>query len=142
MDTLMLLKDPEIFPSDTVLKDALGDSVFSALESFRSTITNDEYGLTIEWRYYNDGKAWLAKVVHKKKTVCWLSIWDTFFKLGFYFTEKHLEAVSSLDIPETIKTDCINAPRIGKLIPMVIDVNNSDQLPYILTVVRFKKTLK
>lgn len=142
MDTRMLLRDPEIFPSDTVLKYALGDSVFSALESFCSTISNDEYGLTIEWRYYNDGKAWLAKVVHKKKTVCWLSIWDKFFKLGFYFTEKHLEAVSSLDIPETIITDCINAPRIGKLIPMVIDVNSSEQLPYILTVVRFKKTLK
>jgi len=60
---IQLLKDPEIFPSDEVLKNALGDSVYSILDSFVKTITNEEYGLSVEWRFYNDGKAWLGKVV-------------------------------------------------------------------------------
>ena len=52
----------------------------------------------MEWRYYNDGKAWLCKVVNKKKTVFWLSIWEHYFKTSFYFTEKHLESIDALNI--------------------------------------------
>jgi len=140
MEVQMLLRDPEIFPSDKVLKDALGDTVFGVLESFLETVTSEEYGMTIEWRFYNDGKAWLGKVVHKKKTILWLSAWEGFFKTGFYFTEKHLEAIAALDIPETIKEEFARAKPTGRLIPMVIDVNDKEQLRDLLTVVKFKKT--
>lgn len=60
MEAEMLLRDAEIFPSDRVLKDTLGD-VYDVLESFLATITNEAYLLSFEWRYYNDGKAWLCK---------------------------------------------------------------------------------
>ena len=99
----MALRDAEIFPSDRVLKDTLGD-VYDVLESFLATITNEAYLLSFEWRYYNDGKAWLCKVQHKKKTILWLSVWEGFFKVSFFFTEKHLEAIAALDISESIKT--------------------------------------
>ncbi len=142
MEMHMLLRDPELFPSDMVLKDALGNSVYSVLESFIVTITDKEYGLIIEWRFYNDGKAWLAKVVHKKKTILWLSVWEGSFKAGFYFTEKHLEAIAALDISETIKYEFAQAKHIGLLIPMTFEVNEKEQLTDLLTVVRFKKSLK
>ncbi|PKP08994.1 MAG: hypothetical protein CVU09_13085 [Bacteroidetes bacterium HGW-Bacteroidetes-4] len=38
----------------------------------------------VQWRYYNDGKAWLCKVSYKKKTVFWLSVWEAYFKVAFY----------------------------------------------------------
>lgn len=142
MEEKMLLKDQNIFPSKEVLKNALGDDVYSILDSFVEVITNDEYGLTIEWRYYNDGKAWLGKIQNKKKTVLWLSIWEGFFKTSFYFTEKHLEAIAALDIAETIKNDFTLAKPSARLIPMIIDVNGKEQLTDLLTVVRFKKSLK
>jgi hypothetical protein len=69
MEAKMLLRDPEVFPSDEVLKDVFGDTNYNILNSFIETITNEEYGLTLEWRFYNDGKAWLGKTAHKKKTV-------------------------------------------------------------------------
>lgn len=141
MEAQMLLRNAEIYPSDAVLKDALGE-VYGVLDSFLKTITDDEYGLTIEWRYYNDGKAWLGKVQHKKKTILWLSVWEGFFKVSFYFTEKHLEAIAVLDIAESIKEDFCKAKPAGRLIPMIIDINKNDQLKDILTVVRFKKSLK
>ncbi|WP_101690366.1 DUF3788 family protein [Dysgonomonas massiliensis] len=142
MEAQMLLRDAEIFPSDKVLKDILGENLYSVLVSFIGTITDEEYGLAIEWRYYNDGKAWLGKVVYKKKTILWLSIWKGFFKTSFYFTEKHLEAIAELNISETIKEEFFKSKTIGRLIPMIIDVNIEEQLVDLLTVVRFKKGLK
>ncbi|MDR1706788.1 MAG: DUF3788 domain-containing protein [Prevotella sp.] len=142
MEAQMLLRDAEIFPSEEILKDALGKTVYSVLESFITSVTNEEYGLTIEWRYYNDGKAWLGKIVYKKKTVLWLSVWEGFFKTSFYFTEKHLEAIAELNISDMIKEGFCKAKPVGKLIPMVIDINKDEQLDDLLTIVRFKKSLK
>ncbi len=141
MESQMALRDAEIFPSDKVLKDTLGD-VYDVLESFLATITNEAYLLSFEWRYYNDGKAWLCKVQHKKKTILWLSVWEGFFKVSFFFTEKHLEAIAALDISEAIKTELASAKPVGQLIPMIFNINNASQLEELLTVVRFKKTLK
>lgn len=142
MEAQMLLRDAEIYPSDKVLKDALGETVYGILESLLGTITNEEYGLTIEWRFYNDGKAWLGKVVHKKKTVFWLSVWNGFFKTGFYFTEKYLEAIAALDISEKIKEEFRIAKPAGKLYPLIIDIDNKEQLNDLLTIILFKKSLK
>ena len=141
MESQMALRNAEIFPSDKVLKDTLGD-VYDVLESFLATITNEAYLLSFEWRYYNDGKAWLCKVQHKKKTILWLSVWEGFFKVSFFFTEKHLEAIAALDISEAIKTELASAKAIVRLIPMIFNINNASQLEELLTVVRFKKTLK
>ena len=142
MEIQMLLRNPEIFPSNEVLKDTLGEAIYKVLASFVSTITNEEYGLTVEWRFYNDGKAWLSKVVYKKKTILWLSVWEGFFKVSFYFTEKHLESIAALDIAETIKDNFAKAKSSGRLLPMIIDVNNQAQIEDLLTIIRFKKSLK
>lgn len=142
MEAQMLLRDADIFPSEEILKNALGKSVYSVLEHFITTITSEEHGLVIEWRYYNDGKAWLGKIIYKKKTVLWLSVWEGFFKTSFYFTEKHLDAIAELDIPNVIKDDFFKEKLIGKLIPMIIDINTDKQLDDLLTIVRFKKSLK
>lgn len=142
MKAQMLLKDPEQFPSDKVLKHVLGDSVYNVLEALLTVIIDKEYGLTVEWRYYNDGKTWLGKVVYKKKTVFWLSVWESYFKAGFYFTAKHFEAIAALDISETIKDEFSKAKPSGKLFPMIFDINTHDQLQDLLTVIYLKKSLK
>lgn len=50
----------------------------------------------------SDGKAWLCKVVFKKKTGFWLSVWDGFFKAGFYFVERHCPGIHELEIDDSI----------------------------------------
>lgn len=142
MEAQMLLRAPDSFPSDEVLQNALGDTAYKVLSSFLETITSNEYGLTVEWRFYNDGKAWLGKIQHKKKTILWLSVWEGFFKTSFYFTEKHLEGISSLDIAESIKDEFAQAKPSGRLIPMIFDVSGKEQMDDLLTVVCFKKSLK
>ncbi len=136
-----LLKDQEIFPSEEVLKNALG-VIYSVYESLMKTITGTEYELTAEWNYYKDGKSWLCKVIYKKKTTFWLSVWEGYFQTGFYFTEKHLEGIAALDINKKIKEDFCQAKPIGKLIPMIFRISQKEQLGDLLKVIEFKKKLK
>ncbi|MFV0311827.1 MAG: DUF3788 family protein [Dysgonomonas sp.] len=141
MEAEMLLRDPDIFPSEEVLKNALGENVYNVLASFLETTTNEEYALAIEWRFYNDGKAWLGKALYKKKTVLWLSVWERFFKTSFYFTDKHLERIAALDIADTIKDEFAGTKPVGRLLPMIFNVSSQEQVKDLLTVVRFKKSL-
>jgi hypothetical protein len=141
MSAMMQLRDAAIYPTDEVLMDVLGDA-FKVYSLFIKTITIDPLSLSVEWRYYNDGKAWLAKVQFKKKTILWLSVWDVFFKITFYFTEKHIEAIAGLNISEAIKVEFCKAKPVGRLIPLILEVRIMDQMDDLLTLVRFKKSLK
>lgn len=85
METI-LLRDKEQYPAGEILMNALSDS-YASFSELMAMIAGTEYRLAPEWNYYNDGKAWLCKVVYKKKTVFWLSVWDGYFQAAFYFTE-------------------------------------------------------
>jgi hypothetical protein len=139
---VLLLRDADLFPSADVLKDALGSNVYEIFDSFMNTITDAEYGLSYEWRYYNDGKSWLCKVSNKKKTIFWLSVWDGYFQIGFFFTEKYWEGIAALEIDETIKEDFCRMKPVGKLIPMIFKISRKEQLDDLLKVITFKKNLK
>lgn len=97
-----LLSDPNQKPTDKLFKSILDDKVYNILKKIDQTIL--EAGLLLEWRYYNDGKAWLGKVTYKNKTVVWLSVWKEFIKAGFYFTEKARPSVLELDFSTTLRS--------------------------------------
>ena len=136
-----LLRDSEIYPSQEVLKDLLG-KVYDVLESFQTRVTQSDFALTFDWHYYKDGKSWLCKVCHKKKTIFWLSVWDGHFKTTFFFLERHLEAIAALDISEQIKEDFCCTKPVGKLLPMLLSINKQEQLTDLLKVIALKKGLK
>lgn len=136
------LKDPEIFPSDEILRKALGQNVFSAYQELFETLSQAEFGLSHEWRYYNDGKAWLCKVSDRKKTIFWLSVWETFFKISFYFTEKTRTGISELNISNDEIRRFEQVVPIGKLIPLTLEIQNKVQLGDLLKIVEYKKKLK
>ena len=138
---IQLLREEEIFPSEEVLRSVLGQ-VYDVLAELEARLTQNEFGLTFEWRYYNDGKSWLCKVCQKKKTIFWLSVWEGFFQAGFFFLERHLAEIAELDITEQIKEDFCRAKPIGKLLPMIIRINKQEQLADLLKIVKFKKKSK
>jgi hypothetical protein len=137
----MLLKDPQTLPSPQVLADVLGSNhrTFEALEH---CIKAPHLQIELEWRYYNDGKAWLCKAIKKKKTVFWLSVWDDCFKLTFYFTEKHLQGIAQLPIDESIKDAFAANNPIGKLLPLTLEMATEKQLADALKIIEFKASLK
>ena len=138
---VQLLREQEIFPSEEVLKTVLGQ-VYDVWTEMEKHVTQGEFALTFNWNYYRDGKSWLCKVCHKKKTVFWLSVWEGLFKTTFYYTEKHLTGIADLDISEQIKEDFYQMKPIGKLLPMVINIYKQEQLVDFLKIVKFKKELK
>ena len=138
---VQLLRDREIFPSEEVLKTILGQ-VYDVWVELETQVTQDELALTLDWNYYRDGKSWLCKVCHKKKTVFWVSVWEGFFKTGFTFTEKHFESIAELDISEQIKEDFFRTKPFGKLFPMGINIDRREQLADLLKIVKFKKEFK
>ena len=135
------LREKEVFPTEEVLKESLGKS-YVVYDQLIRLIADSNTGLTVEWRYYNDGKSWLCKVCYKKKTVFWLSVWDQFFKIGFYFTEKSIPDIAELKIAESIKDDFIGSKSIGKLIPMTIIMTRKEQIGDVLILIEYKKRLK
>lgn len=140
METI-LLKDKDIIPTDEVLKEVMGAN-FRIFDEIRSTLINAPFDLTFPWNYYNDGKTWFCKVSHKKKTIFWLSVWDKYFKTSFYFTEKTAPGVFDLDIAENIKNEFKESKLAGRLIPLIINVDNQDQIKDILKIAEYKKSLK
>jgi hypothetical protein len=123
------------------LENAL-EKTYEVYEELMDAITGKEYELTPQWHYYNDGKAWLCKVQYKKKTVFWLSVWDKYFKMGFYFTEKSCKGIFELDIDENIKKEFKKHKPVGKLLPLVLNITKKAQLKDALTIIEYKKSLK
>lgn len=135
------LNDSQRFPSSEEIKMYLKNS-YPAYDLLIKDITENPYLLNTEWRYYNDGKSWLCKVTHKKKTIFWLSVWDGFFKVGFYFTDKNRGGIEALEINSQIKSEFNESKLIGKLIPLTVNVFREDQVDDILKIVEYKKGLK
>jgi hypothetical protein len=137
----LMLDNPKETPTDQVIVKALKRS-FPAYRSFIDQITGEPNRLVPEWRYYNDGKSWLCNISCNKKTVCWLSVWEAFFKISFYFTEKTAKGINLLNISDTIKKEFKNSKPIGKLIPLVIHVKYKNQLNDVLTLIQYKLEIK
>lgn len=137
----LLLREKEIEPTDKVVENALGKELFSVYRELIKVFT-DEFSLEPQWLFYKDGGAWLCKVVHKKKTILWLSAWEHYIKIGFYFTEKTQKGVFELDIDLKIKKEFEMAKPIGKLIPLVMDIDQQNQIEDLKKVVKYMKELK
>lgn len=118
-----LLRDKLLPPGDDVLKNPLYLSLTE--------------GLQPEWRYYNDGKAWLCKVTDGRKTIFWFSVWEGFFRVSFYFLERHLEGLAALNT-----THGRLEKEWGKMIPFFFDVRDAGPVADVRKVVEFKRKAK
>jgi hypothetical protein len=139
--SMNLLKEKDIYPSSLFLEQALG-KVYVIYDLFIQTIQSSPYHLSVEWRYYFDGKAWLCKVTNKKKTICWISVWDKFFKISFYFAEKYRKEIELLCISIDNREEIKRSKVVGKLLPLIVEVKEEKQLKDILTIVDFKIKIK
>ena len=138
---ILLLREKETVPTNEVLENILDKELFANYQELISVFTG-EFGLEPQWNFYKDGNAWLCKVVHKKKTILWLSVWKNYIKTGFYFTESTGTGVLELAIDHKIKEAFEVAKPIGKLIPLTLDINRQNQLKDLKEIVKYKKSLK
>lgn len=133
------LKDENIYPDDSVLKQVLGQS-FDAYRDLLELFSQNE--ITHEWRYYRDGKAWLCKVQKKKKTIVWMSAWNGYIKATIYFPERYLEELLALNISELMKENIRSVKRVGKSVPCIFEIRDKAVLTDFNEVMQLKMRLK
>lgn len=129
------LTDENVFPDEIVLQTVLGTGYplyLELLQIFRGR------SLSLEWRYYRDGKAWLGKVQHKKKTVVWMSAWKGFIKATVYVPEREAAGLEDLDLPASTKKRLREAQRVGKSLPCTFDLTDDQAVKELEAVVGFK----
>jgi len=133
------LNNPDIIPDENVLKQVLGKSYLayaSILELF------NQNSMTYEWRYYKDGKAWLCKVQHKKRTIVWMSAWKGFIKATIYFPEKYVTDIYGLNISQETKNSILNTKNVGKSKPCIFEIHTKSILQDFSVVMLFKLIAK
>jgi len=129
------LRDPQKYPDNGVLKLILNESFSSytkLLELF------NKYDLNYEWRYYNDGKAWLCKVQKNKKTIVWMSAWKGYMQATIYFPEKYIDLIYELDINNSIKEYFRSTKNVGKSKPFIFMIKDEKILKDFEKVMTYK----
>jgi len=145
-----LLRNPDIEPTSDVIAKALGESNNAYIKFINEIASHD---IHLDWRYYNDGKAWLAKGLFKwtgvrggqnKITVFWLSIWDGFFKVTIYIPEKSRADVLSLPLDNEVKLMISDSRKMGKLnyFPLVFDLRSDEMFEAVFMLADFRKSTK
>ena len=136
-----ILIDQNEFPEDDVLSRYLGENK-KIWDSFIN-ILKEEYPLfSTEWRYYKDGKSWLFKVTKKKKTICWVSVYENLFKTTFYFTEKVVDLLRDSQLQKEYIDQFINGKMYGKIKGITVDVSKASDLETTIILIGIKEKMK
>lgn len=134
------LNNKDEFPDDKILLKVL-DKGKVLWDEWVRALSVDFPSASLEWNYYKDGGAWLGKLVQKKKTVCWVSVWSKFFKVTFYFTEKNDKDIRDLKIDQRLKDDYFSHKPVGKLKPLIVEVKTKKTLNDVRELIRYKTSL-
>lgn len=148
--TEQMLRNPDIAPSSDVIAKALGEANNAYIKFINEIASHD---IQIDWRYYNDGKAWLAKGLFKwrgvrggqnETIIFWLSIWDGFFKVTIYIPEKARAEVLSLPLDSEVKLMISDSQQMGKLkyFPIVFDLCSDEIFEAVFLLADFRKSIK
>ena len=150
MEEKQLLRDVNLEPTGEIIAAGLGPAQ-DAYAEFSEKLKNHD--IELNWRYYNDGKAWLGKGLYKwttqrgtqkETTAFWLSVWEGFFKVSIFIPEKCRSEVLSISLSGEVKRMIEDARQMGKLkfFPLVFDVYSNELFDEIFALIDFRKALK
>lgn len=148
-DKKQMLLDPGIKPTEEIIAEALG--VTNAIYVQWIEQLKHRQVTLMEWRYYHDAKSWLSKGEYHWKSVrgkdrvtpnFWLSIWDGFFKVTFFFSEKTMYQILALPLSPEAKEMIQNTQLSGKktkYLAISFDVKSKEQLQDLYILTEFRK---
>ena len=131
------LGEQEIYPSEEFLKNLLG-AVYGVWKELETELTQGEFALTPVWTYNQKSKFWLCTVRREKKSVFWISVWEGFFKVLFYFTQKQIDTIVESDISGQNRERLRRSEPVGQLYPVFIEIDRQEKLADLLKIVKTK----
>jgi len=150
MSEQQLLRDPGIAPTPALIAEGLG-AANDAYVQFLAVLP--EHGIDAQWRYYNDGKAWLCKGQYhwttargtaKETTAFWLSVWEGFVRVTLFIPEKYRADALALPLGDEIRQLLADAKQMGKLkfFPLLFDLRENTLFEDAFALIDFRKMLK
>ena len=145
------LRDPDLSPTDEIVAKALGEAYNAYMCFVRELV---DHNIQLEWRYYNDGKAWLGKGIcrwtgirggQKETTVFWLSVWDGFFKVTIYIPEKYRADILSSLLDDKVRQLVEDSDQMGnklKFVPLVFEMHSDEMFQSVFSLADFRKNIK
>jgi hypothetical protein len=118
-----ILKDKDIYPSDEVIFSIISNKriVWETIMGY----AHENYPVTIgEWKYYNDGKQWLFRLLLKKKTIFWISLVEDTFRITFYFGGKAESLIIESTLSENVKKEFLTREFSGPFRPVTIKIKD------------------
>jgi hypothetical protein len=138
---LPCLKDKDEYPDDQVLIRYLGE-VKKVWDIFIDLIKENYPSYSTEWRYYNDGKSWLFKITKKKKTICWVSVYNKMFKTTFYLNDRAENFVRQSKLDQEYKDQFIQGKRYGKIRGLTVAIREPGDLETTKLLIEIKEKIK
>jgi hypothetical protein len=140
-DEIIKLSDKEVIPTDDYVFSIIGEKkiLWESLMKYLSEHYNEISG---SWNFYNDGKQWIYKLVHKKKTIFWLSLIKYTFRITFYFGDKAEPVIDASDLPETLKESFKTGQRYGKIRGITLRIQDPSDVELAKKVVAIKMKIK
>lgn len=139
MERKIALTQPDRFPDQNLLREVLGEA-YTTYEYILQLFANKS--MLAEWRYYQDGKAWLCKVQLKKRTIVWMSARQGSLQATIYTPAKHLDQLATLPLSESGKQQLKAWPFVGKSKACTFVFEGSDDLADFATLIDFKNSRK
>jgi hypothetical protein len=137
---MQLLRDESIEPSDDTLAELLAE-IYPTYAHFISSITDEPLCLDPQWKYYKDGKSWLCRIMYKKKTISWMSVWEGYFKVTTYLSKKNLQEIDRLQIDSKLIAEFSETGLTRKYPYFMVNISSADQLSDVVTIMAFKKKI-
>ena len=131
------LNDKTVKPNDEIIFSIIGDKELLWNQTFAYLYDHNK-DISGDWKFYNDGKSWLFKAAKKKKTIFWIQILADTFRIAFWFGDKVEPPILESDLPESMKTDFLNAKRYGKIRSIYIDMKDANDLQNVKKLIDIK----
>lgn len=135
-----VLKDPDIFPDEKILKKHLGKNYNYYLRVIEYT---KEHVADVQevWNYYRDGKSWLLRLMKKSKTYFWIGIYSNAFKVTFYLNSSTEKKILTSDIPENLKEEYAKT-KDRKIRWISFEVNSKESFDSFIKLLEINNKLK
>jgi hypothetical protein len=136
-----VLTDKSVFPNDDQVFAIIGENRLH-WQRLMHTILEKYPDAEEVWRYYNDGKSWLFRVLRKKKTLFWVGVLKDTFRITFYFGDKAESLIEKSDLPDAMKVEFKNSRQFGKFRAITIKVGRTEDIENALRLAEIKVALK
>lgn len=137
----IIFSDKNKKPHDALIFTIIGDNVkwWKEILVYLGENYKESSG---DWNFYNDGKQWVFKMTHKKKTIFWANLSKESYKITFYFGDKAEPVIDGSDIPQSLKDSFKTGKRYGKIRAISLPLINAADVEACKKLIAIKTKLK